>query len=313
MLCDIISKMNRVKSYSWRNIKIDLGEEIKRLLLKMGWKEEDTKSSKELWRTKLGGFNCILYTTGTLFFSYPSDKEDKFEILREDINRIVGSRYILPTRDILIGIDEVGKGEVIGSIVLVGVVFPSYIFHRLDLAIDNIDTKYSHRMEYWEDIYRKIERFKDEGLSFVVDKILPSEINKKINSIMDDRYRRIVERLTSNIGNSYRLVIDDYRVGKGLEQFLRNLEDGGAEIIITSKSEDKYLETKVASIIAKWVRTRELIDIGIPGTGNTGDRKTLDWLEEWYRNHRDWPWFVKRSFRTIREIEDSISINIKGR
>lgn len=303
MFYDIISEMNRIKTYSWKNIRADVGEEIKRLLLKKGWKEEDVKSCRELWRTKLEGFSCIFYTTGTLFFSYPSDKEDKFEILREDINRIAGTRYALPTKDVLIGMDEVGKGEIIGSIVLVGVRFPSSIFHRLDLIVDNVDTKYNHRIEYWEEIYRNIEGFKDEGLSFTVEKILPFEIDKKINSIMDDRYRKILGRLTSNIDNRYRIVIDDYRIGKELEQFLRKLEYRGAEVIITSKSEDKYLETKVASIIAKWVRIEELRDIGIPGSGNMGNKKTLDWLEEWYRNHEDWPWFVKRSFKITKYIK----------
>jgi len=306
--------MNKIKSYSWRDIEIDLGKKIEGLLLERGWRKEIARSSKELWRTKSEGFTCIFYTTGTLFFSYCIDKEDEFKELKEVIDQIVGSRYILPDREILIGVDEVGKGEVIGSIVLVGVTFPRSIFCRLDLAVDNVDTKNSHNIEYWEDIYKNIERFKEEGLSFAEDKILPSEIDGKINLIMDERYRRILERLLSNIGvglDNCRIIIDDYRIGKGLEQFLHKLEDNGAEVIAVSRSENRYLETRVASIIAKWIRSEELREIGIPGTGNTGDKRTLEWLEEWYVSYKSWPWFVKRTFRTIREIENSI--NIKGR
>lgn len=39
------------------------------------------------------------------------------------------------------------------------------------------------------------------------------------------------------------------------------------------------------------------------GTGNAGDPQTIDWLKKWYASGREWPWFVKRSFRTVREIE----------
>ncbi|HHV81671.1 TPA: hypothetical protein GXX44_08335 [bacterium] len=306
--------MNKIKSYSWRDIEIDLGKKIEGLLLERGWRKEIARSSKELWRIKSEGFTCIFYTTGTLFFSYCIDKEDEFKELKEVIDQIAGSRYVLPDKDILIGVDEVGKGEVIGSIVLVGVAFPRSIFCRLDIALDNVDTKHSHNIEYWEDIYKNIEKFKDEGLLFAEDKILPSEIDKSINLIMDERYRRILERLLSNIDvglDDCRIIIDDYRIGKVLEQFLHKLEDNGAEVIAVSRSEDRYLETRVASVIAKWIRSEELREIGILGTGNTGDKRILEWLGEWYSSYKSWPWFVKRTFRTIREIENSI--NIKGR
>jgi len=39
------------------------------------------------------------------------------------------------------------------------------------------------------------------------------------------------------------------------------------------------------------------------GSGNVGDRQTSDWLRRWYSTKRQWPWFVKRSFKTIWEIE----------
>lgn len=310
----IINEMNKVKNYSWRNIEIDLGEKIKNLLLENSWREEETKSPKELWRLKKEGFNCIFYSTGTLFFSYSADKEKEFEVLRETINHIASPRYAPSDKDILIGLDEVGKGEIIGSIVLVGVIFPKSIFYNLDLTIDNVDTKYSHSIEYWENVYKNIEEFKSKGLLFIVDKILPSEIDRKINSIMDFRYKRILENLLSNIDkklDNCRIVIDDYRIGRELEEFLYKLRNEHAEIIVAKRSEDKYLETKIASIIAKWIRMEELKEIGMLGIGNTSNEETLKWLEEWYSSYGSWPWFVKRSFRTIREIENSI--NIKGR
>lgn len=39
------------------------------------------------------------------------------------------------------------------------------------------------------------------------------------------------------------------------------------------------------------------------GSGNAGDPQTLVWLKKWQAIRKEWPWFVKKSFKTIREIE----------
>lgn len=31
--------------------------------------------------------------------------------------------------------------------------------------------------------------------------------------------------------------------------------------------------------------------------------QTLNWLRRWHDSGREWPWFVKRSFKTVRELE----------
>jgi len=39
------------------------------------------------------------------------------------------------------------------------------------------------------------------------------------------------------------------------------------------------------------------------GSGNAGDERTLAWMRAWYAAGRRWPWFVKKSWKTIRDIE----------
>jgi len=39
------------------------------------------------------------------------------------------------------------------------------------------------------------------------------------------------------------------------------------------------------------------------GSGSTNDSKTTGWLKAWYAKGREWPWFVKSSFSTVRKIE----------
>ncbi|MBC7319170.1 hypothetical protein H5T89_00845 [bacterium] len=303
--------MNRFRSYSWRDIRVDLGEKIEELLLNNGWAKEENKSSIEFWRMRLDSFTCIFYRNGTLYVSYPDSKELEFKRIREMINHYVGTRYIIPSKEFLIGLDEVGKGEVIGSIILAGVRFSKELFDDLDIIVDNIDTKRNHRIEYWEEIYRKLEGSKGRSLYFLVEKVLPREIDgkKSINEILDQRYKKLLEDLTKSLDvNKARVVIDDYGVGKILTEYLDELKRRGGEVLVVDKSEDKYLETRIASIIAKHERYIELKDIGISfGSGSVSDKKTTDWLREWYKNYREWPWFVKRSFKTVKKIEEHIS------
>jgi len=61
------------------------------------------------------------------------------------IDSVVGSAYVLPTKDFLIGLDETGKGEVIGHTVLTGVIFPKELFKDVDLLIGPADTKNRHK------------------------------------------------------------------------------------------------------------------------------------------------------------------------
>lgn len=299
--------MNKLRSYSWRRVGIDLGKKIEKLLLNNGWLKEENRSSIEFWRMRLDNFTCIFYRSGTLYISYPEYKEEKFKELRGLINSYIGVRYIAPSKGFLIGLDEVGKGEVIGSVILAGVRFPRELFDDLDIIVDNVDTKHNHRMEYWEEIYRKLEKSKDKGFYFLIEKILPIEIDGKesINKVLDQRYKKLLEGLTEDLDVSKaRMVIDDYSVGSILTEYLDGLESQGAEVLVVDKSEDKYLETRIASIIAKYERYVEIREIGISfGSGNVSDERTIDWLEEWYKDHRKWPWFVKRSFKTIKNIE----------
>jgi len=58
-----------------------------------------------------------LYSTSSI-----SNDFAVFEAWRH-IDSLVGSVYALPTKDLLIGLDETGKGEVIGHTVLTGVIF----------------------------------------------------------------------------------------------------------------------------------------------------------------------------------------------
>lgn len=305
---------------TWKNVKNDIGKKIKAYLLKNGGMERDVKSPYEEWCIKFSDSTFTFYKKGTLY-STPSNSNDPAVLEAwEEIDIIVDSdsAYTPPTREFLIGLDETGKGEVIGHTVLAGVIFPKSIFSEFDLLIGPADTKKRHRFEYWDEIFRKLDSFRNSGFDFIVETIPPWHVDKfYINKLMDVVYQRILSIFSKKVQiENCRIVLDDYGVGPTLKRFLNSLGMQGAEIVVTTNSEDKYLETKTASLISK--REREAVIKAINenplfqidglsvGSGNAGDLQTLEWLKRWYTKNKQWPWFVKRSFKTVFEIEGKV-------
>jgi ribonuclease HII len=107
-------------------------------------------------------------------------------------------------------------------------------------------------------------------------------------------------------------VVDDYGVGFRPKQLLRTLKEQHAEIVIEPCADDRCLEAKVASVLAKREFQRDLTAMNgeefwiaehSVGSGMSSDARTLAWLPAWKAADRPWPSFVKRSARTIAKID----------
>lgn len=300
---------------TWKIVTTSIADKIKEYLLENGGIEKEVNNPHEAWRIKFSDTTFTFYKKGTLF-STPSTSKDPavFEIWNY-VDSLVGSSFVLPTKNFLIGLDETGKGEVIGHTILTGVIFPSKVFKELDFVVSSADTKEKHRFEYWDDLFKKIDHFRNVGLNFITERVPPWHIDKyNINKIMDVTYQRILSIfLREDIISESRIVIDDYGIGSTLKRFLNFLQKRGAEIVVRTEADMYYLEAKVASLISKRIREDVIKRInenpefqinGLSvGTGNSGDRNTIKWLKEWHASGKEWPWFVKKSFRTIQEIE----------
>jgi ribonuclease HII len=313
--------MKLVSNRTWNIAEQDKAGKIKEWLLSAGGKEDrKITSTHELWRIKFSDATITFYKKGTLFIT---DSNDEAVLEAHNfIDSLLGSKFIASTKKFLIGFDETGKGEVLGHTVLVGVLFPVEITSQLERDIGVADSKVKHKIEYWDDIFRKIDFYQSKGLRFLIQKIPPWQFDKyNINKLLDITYQRMLLLLARGISlNETRIVFDDYGIGFNLERYLKSLGKVGAEVIRTSKADDNYLESRVASLIAKREQQKVIDAISRStdfqlsgasvGSGNAGDPATLKWLNTWKLTKKEWPWFVKRSFKTIRDI-DGITQELK--
>jgi ribonuclease HII len=299
-----------------------LANEIKELLKKNnGIEDIEIKNKNELWRIKLFDATFTYYKTGTLFCT--ATNNDIVRKRQQQIDEIADNRFVPATKTYLIGLDETGKGEVLGPMILAGVFFPQKIFSSMEEAIGTADSKNKRTVQYWIELEKRLFSLKESGFSFLLDKIPPEHTDRfNTNKILDIVYQRIISILFRKADISkVRVTIDDYGIGDNLLRYLANLNNTGAEIIVAPKADEQYLETKVASLIAKIQHEKLMENIRncteyqikkFPlGSGNAGDEKTLKWLKAWYQTGKPWPWFVKKSFKTVREIEGKLEAGEK--
>ena len=72
------------------------------------------KNTYEVWRIRFSDVTFTYYSSGTPY-SMPSNIRDPAVHNAWDyIDFLVGSNYVLPTKDYLIGLDETDKGKFIG-------------------------------------------------------------------------------------------------------------------------------------------------------------------------------------------------------
>jgi ribonuclease HII len=290
---------------TWKNLNSDSLQKIHSQLLVSGGKETAIKNPHELWRLKIDDSVFIAFKKGTLYHTPSNSNSPEVIVACEKVDLINGTGYSATQKDYLIGLDETGKGEIAGPIVMVGVIFPKLLFKDFVNQIGSADTKKQHRFEYWDELFHRLDGYRDEGFYFTTEKISPNLFDKyNVNRLLDIFYERIILKLLKIVpSKTCRIVLDDYGTGKFQDLSNQN------EFLILPKAEDQYIEAKAASLISKKIREEILnrinqlpeykIDSLLIGQGNVGNPQTIEWLTKWGVSNKEWPWFIKKSFKTI--------------
>ena len=302
---------------TWKNQNPTTYGKIKSRLLAIGGTETETKNQHELWRIKIADSVFIAFKTGTLYHTPSNSNSAEVITACQEIDATTGSGYIPPSRDYVIGLDETGKGEIAGPIVMTGVLFPRDLFEEFVRLVGPADTKKQHPFAYWAAIYNKLDRYGGKGFSFAAEIVSPKLIDEyNVNRLLDLFYQRIILNLLKSISTgNCRIVLDDYGAGEDLKK----LKGGDKnEILILPKAEDQFIEAKVASLVSKKIREGILENINqLPefrfdklsiGNGNISNPQTTSWLSKWHESDKPWPWFIKKSFKTVKELEEKQGI-----
>lgn len=191
----------------------------------------------------------------------------------------------------VLGIDEAGRGPVIGPMVMVGFL----IEEEVEEELRKMGVKDSKQLTP-EEREELAEELRKMGKVFV-KLIHPWQIDaENLN-----RLERNVARAIIMEAKPDRVIIDGFE--RNLE---KKLGVKGVEIVAEPKADERYPVVSAASIIAKVTRDRMIEKLkrryGEFGTGYPSDERTVKFLEELIREEKKIPDFVRKSWETTRRI-----------
>ena len=203
----------------------------------------------------------------------------------------------------ILGIDEAGRGSVLGPMVIAGVLVPE----KMEKVLERMGVKDSKRLapNRRTILSRKLKKMFEYEIVVItareIDEMRASGIN--LNEIEKNAMESIILKLKPE-----KAIVD--AVDVKAERFQENLRnDTGANVIAEHKADDKYIEVSAASIIAKAERdaqiaeiNKEFIKTGGIGSGYPSDPTTKKFLTNY--TYDEMPDFVRRSWATVSKMKE---------
>ena len=204
----------------------------------------------------------------------------------------------------ILGIDEAGRGSVLGPMVIAGVIVPE----KMDKVLERMGVKDSKRLtpNRRTILSRKLKKMFEYEIVVIsareIDELRASGVN--LNEIEKNAMESIILKLKPE-----KAIVD--AVDVKAQRFQDNLcKDTGFDVIAEHKADDKYIEVSAASIIAKAERdaqiqeiNKEFIKSGGIGSGYPSDPITKKFLTNF--TYDEMPDFVRKSWATVEKMKNS--------
>ncbi len=205
------------------------------------------------------------------------------------------------------GVDEAGRGPVIGPLVVAGVALDENKEKRLAYFVKDSKKLSPGRREK---IFPLIKKLSDK----VVFKIIPPEIVDKwiisfkggLNLLEVKIFSEIIKELKADL-----VYVDSCDIKpKRFSDRIKKKLGFNLNLISEIKADERYPVVSAASIIAKVVRDKEIRKLrgkyGDFGSGYPSDRRTIAFLKKFYLKHKYFPPIVRKSYKTISKIINEV-------
>jgi len=199
------------------------------------------------------------------------------------------------------GVDEAGKGPVIGPMVVAAVsVTNAKIIENQGFKDSKLLTP-KKRKELFELIKKNYE--------YAIEIIEPEEIDiyrrkNQLNILNRRAFERVISKLNPMVAYVDAADVNEERFGREIKINLTNEND--TDVISMHKADSKIPIVAAASIIAKQTRELEIHklkeEIGDFGSGYPSDSRTIKFLKSYFHDNSKWPSGTRKSWKTIERI-----------
>ena len=202
----------------------------------------------------------------------------------------------------ILGIDEAGRGSLIGPMIVAGVVLDEEKERRLtELGVRDSKALTPRKRA------KLLPAIVDEAYFLEVIPVGPEDIDLyNLNTLTRDAMDTIIKDAVSMLGEVSLVILD--RVGKSYSA-TRIINGRKVKIIMEEKADAKYTVVSAASIVAKvfrdWCLSYIQKEFGLSGSGYPSDNETVEWVRN---NLEKLPrWVVRHKWRTLRHMGPSSS------
>jgi len=207
---------------------------------------------------------------------------------------------------LLLGADEAGKGPVIGSMFVAGLVIEE---ERLfDLAGFGVKDSKQLNPARREILARKICRIAADQYILEIKPQMIDELRTvmTMNEIMVRSFSQVLSKLHAD-----RAILDAADVdARRFADRVKAASKTDMQVIAEHKADQRHQVVSAASILAKVSRDASMRDLEekmscIIGSGYPHDQITLNFLMEWVKENRDLPPCARHSWATAQRIKAS--------
>jgi ribonuclease HII len=207
---------------------------------------------------------------------------------------------------LLLGVDEAGKGPVVGSMFIAGLVVDE---ERLfDLAAMGVRDSKQLSPTKREVLAKRVINIACDHYVLEVEPRIIDELRgaMTMNDIMVRGFSQVLKHLSAD-----RAILDAADVDANRFADRVRYASGTAMEIISEHSADKnHRVVSAASILAKVRRDESIRELERSlrckiGTGYPSDPETIEFLERWVRENRDLPACARHSWATAQRIKAS--------
>lgn len=205
----------------------------------------------------------------------------------------------------ILGIDEAGRGPVLGPLVVCGVVIPQDMITILErMGIKDSKKLTPSRRNI---LARKIRKMAECH----VVKITAQDIdNLRAKGVNLNEIEKIAMMKIINMAEADSVIIDSVDVDPDrLTGQIKEVVGDNMEVKAEHGADDKYIPVAAASIVAKVERdieieklNRQYKKIGGLGSGYPSDPRTKAFLEKF--EYHELPEFVRKSWATVEKLKD---------
>jgi len=206
--------------------------------------------------------------------------------------------------DIICGIDEAGRGPVLGPMVICGVCF----FESELKLLEDIGVKDSKKLSP-KKRSELAKILKDKCINYKTIVVSAQEIDERkkkritLNKLEEIKMAEIIEVLKPNIIYIDAADVNEARFAKSIQKLLKY---SPTKIISKHKADDLYPIVSASSIIAKDMRDSIVEELkknyGDIGSGYPSDMRTIKFLRDWIKEKKKAPPFARKSWETTKNI-----------